>query len=592
MAVQAQINPSETPRAREPRRPRVIVVEDTPSVRRAVERSLRAAAMEVQAAASGEEALALARSTLPDLIVTDINMPGMDGFDLLVALREGPRTSSVPVILMTGRDDRASVRRGMKLGADDYLTKPFTARELRETVEARLEHHARISQAYAARLQKTQAALFQATNHDAETGLPNRTAYRTHLEGAELGPSPLAIMVVEVDRFDRIVSAFHTARPNVTEVVIQTCAARLQLAVGDQGSVFRLGAYRFAVLHEATQDRIGAEAIADLLISELRQPMADADFELRVTASAGVAMWESDTPEAPFTAAAHAEAAVVHARESGGNCVAFYDPEQHDRAMNRLALESSLHRALERHQFELHYQPQVAASTGGLIGVEALIRWNHPELGMVSPFHFIPIAEETGLIVEIGRWVLEEACRQAAEWTPHLPSLRVAVNLSALQLREDALVPMVLDILERTGLDAARLKLELTESMMVEAGQQAASALRILRDAGVGVSIDDFGTGYSSLTNLKSFPVGEVKIDRSFVRHVPEDKDNCSIVSAVIEMAHQLGLRVIAEGVEEVPQLEFLRQRGCDDIQGYYFSKPLPADALLAWAIEQEAKAA
>ncbi|HJL14868.1 MAG TPA: EAL domain-containing protein [Sandaracinaceae bacterium LLY-WYZ-13_1] len=566
------------------RRPRVLVIEDTPDVRRAVRRSLRSSGMDVDEAASGEEGMARVGTVLPDLVLTDVNMPGMDGFEVLEALRREPRTATIPVVLMTARDDRASVRRGMVLGADDYLTKPFTAQEIRETVHARLEHHSRLHRAFAQRLQKTQAALFQATHHDPETGLPNRTAFRSHLEAAELGPSPLAVMVLELDRFDRLQSAFHPMRPDLVEAVIREIAMRLERVVADEGQVFRLGPARFAVLYAGARDALGAEAIADCLLGEVRQPIGSDDLELRVTASAGVCMWSKDGDESPFAVAGHAEAAAFHARESGGNHADLYDPKQHDHAYNRLVLESSMHRALERQQFELFYQPQVTASSGQLVGVEALIRWRHPDLGMVSPFHFIPIAEETGLIVEIGRWVLEEACAQAVRWAPELPSLHVSVNLSALQLRQDTLVSTIQQILDESGLAPERLKLELTESMMVQAGEQAARALRHLRDHGVQISIDDFGTGYSSLMNLRSFPVGEVKIDRSFVRHVPEDRDNCSIVSAVIEMAHQLGLHVIAEGVEEDPQLEFLRQKGCDVIQGYYYSKPLPAAEFLAWA--------
>ena len=570
-----QPRPNDMPR-------RVLVIEDTPDVRRAVRRSLQATGVIVDEAGSGEEGLARIRAKRPDVILTDVCMPGMDGFAVLEAVRRDPRTATVPVVLMTARDDRASVRRGMVLGADDYLTKPFTAVEIREAVEARLEQLSRLDAVVSAQLAQTEAALFKATHHDEETGLPNRTAYRAELDAMVTGPSPVAVMVVELDRFDRLESAFQPTQPELIDTVIQQTALRLCRVVGDDGRVFRIGTSRFAVIFRGARDAVSAEATADCLLGEIRQPIGGDELELRVTGSVGVALWTIGGSDRPGAVARHAEAASHHAHESGGNTVTVYDPTLHATAYNRMVLESSLHRALERDQLELHYQPQVSASTGELIGVEALIRWRHPELGMVSPFHFIPIAEETGLIVPIGRWVLREACREVASWT-ELPGLKVAVNLSALQLRGD-LVDMVLRTLEETGLPASQLKLELTESMMVQAGEEAARSLRTLRVAGVGVSIDDFGTGYSSLMNLRSFPVGEVKIDRSFVRHVPEDKDNCSIVSAVIEMAHQLGLRVIAEGVEEVPQLEFLRSRGCDAIQGYFYSKPLAPTAFLEWA--------
>ncbi len=565
--------------------PRVLVIDDSAEVLRAVARSLRSLGMQVELAESGDAGLERVRTLAPDLVLTDVNMPGRDGFEVLSAIRADARTASLPVVLMTARDDRTSMRRGMSLGADDYLTKPFTAQEIRETVRARLEHQARVSAAFAERLQRTQAALFAATHVDADTGLPNRTALREALAKAADCPSTLAILVLELDRFERLQSALSPAGPDRVDQVIAAIAARLSRVLGEAGRAFRLGPSRFAVLHAGVPDAAAAEELAASLLAEIRQPIASDSIELRVTASAGVAFWQRGGEHAPAQCAGHAEAAAFAARESGGNHVAIYDGAIHARAYSRLALESSMHRAIERDQLELHYQPQVSARTGELVGVEALIRWRHPELGMVSPFHFIPIAEETGLIVPIGEWVLRTACAQVARWSAEeLPGLRVAVNLSALQLAQPDLVEIVLSALEETGLPARQLKLELTESMMVQAGPEAAERLRTLRAVGVGVSIDDFGTGYSSLANLRSFPVGELKIDRSFVRHVPDDRDNCSIVGAVIEMAHQLGLRVIAEGVEDAQQLEFLRERGCDDIQGYYFSKPVPATELVPWA--------
>ncbi len=564
--------------------PRVLVVDDSPEVRRAVRRSLRSMGMVVELLSSGEEALSRMREAPPDLVLTDVNMPGMDGFEVLSAIRGDARTATLPVVLMTARDDRPSMRRGMSLGADDYLTKPFTAGEIRETVRARLEHQARVSAVFAARLQRTQAALFAATHSDAETGLPNRTALREALSAAEDGPSPLSILVIEIDRFERLSSALAPRRPERVEQLVRTVAERIQRVAGDGGQVYRLGPSGFAVLHPGPGAAEAAQQLAERVLAEIRQPIDGGGIELRITASAGVAVWEVGGAEGPTACAGHAEVATYNARENGGNHAAVYDGAIHARAYDRLALESSMHRAIERDQFELHYQPQVAAGTGELIGVEALIRWRHPELGMVSPFHFIPIAEETGLIVPIGEWVMRTACAQVARWSEELPGLRVAINLSALQLAQRDLVQTVLSTLETTGLPAAQLKVELTETMMVQAGPDAAARLRSLREAGVSVSIDDFGTGYSSLANLRSFPVGEVKIDRSFVRHVPDDRDNSSIVAAVIEMAHQLGLRVIAEGAEESTQVQFLREHGCDGIQGYYFSKPLPPDEVLPWA--------
>jgi EAL domain-containing protein (putative c-di-GMP-specific phosphodiesterase class I)/DNA-binding response OmpR family regulator len=559
---------------------RVLVIDDTAEVRRTVERSLRRTRLTVEVAADGEEGLAKVRAEIPDLVLTDVNMPGIDGFEVLSAIRNDPRTATVPVVLLTGVDDRASVRRGMALGADDYLTKPFTPEELRDTVRARLEHRSRLSAAYLSKLEEKQHELRAATHTDAETGLPNRLAFREALERAR---DPLSVLVIALDRFDRLQTAFHPSRPSFVENTLRELGARMARAAAPN-EAFRLGGSRFAIVGEHAPDARAAEELAHAVLSEIRTPLSGTELELRVTASIGIAVWSGEPPEGAIAVAGHAEAAAYHARESGGNHVEVYDGAQHHREYNRLVLESGMHRALERDQFELHYQSQVSAETQEIVGVEALIRWRHPELGMVSPFHFIPIAEDTGLIVEIGAWVLRTACADVARWSESFPGLRVAVNLSALQLRDERLVDLVKATLAETGLPPQQLELELTESMMVEAGPQAAERLKMLRAIGVGVSIDDFGTGYSSLSNLRALPIGEVKIDRSFVRHVPDDRDNCSIVSAVIAMAHQLGLRVVAEGVEEEAQLAFLRERQCDVIQGYYFSKPIPAAEFVAFA--------
>jgi predicted signal transduction protein with EAL and GGDEF domain len=566
--TEAPPSPSEVPSGEASGPPVILVIEDAEVMRRSVERSLGGRAMRVALAANGEEGLHLARELRPALILTDVNMPGMDGFEVLETVRADPILGTTPVVIVTAVDDRASIRRGMRLGADDYLTKPFTTAEIRETVEARLAHHQRIRDAFSTRLEKARAALWHAKHHDPESGLPNRTAFRAHLEAVELDPSPMAVIFIALDRFDRLHSAFHVTRPSVLDAVIRDASMRTRRVVGDEGVVFRIGTSRFAILYGGARDAEGAEGVADAVLHDIRQPMGGSELELRVTASAGVAMWDVGR-ETAVAAAAHAESAAFHAGQGGGSHTALYDPALHDRAFNRLVLESSMHRALEREQFELHYQPQVCARTGALRGVEALIRWNHPELGMVSPFHFIPVAEETGLIVEIGRWVLRSACAEVAGWG-ELPAMRVAVNLSALQLKEERLSFDVMRILDETGLPPRQLKLELTESMMIQAGDWAGASLRTLRDQGIGISIDDFGTGYSSLSNLRSFPIAELKIDRSFVRHVPDDREASSIVRAVIEMAHQLGLRVI-------------------DIQGYYYSKPLPASELRAWAREHRA---
>jgi EAL domain-containing protein (putative c-di-GMP-specific phosphodiesterase class I) len=297
------------------------------------------------------------------------------------------------------------------------------------------------------------------------------------------------------------------------------------------------------------------------------------------TCSMGVAAWPSDgADEAALMR--HADIAMYRAKELGRNTYQFYSSAMNARTLERLRLESELRHALERDEFVLHYQPQVALDSGRIVGMEALLRWNHPELGMVPPDQFIGLAEETGLIVAIGDWVLRTACAQNQRWQrAGYPGLRVAVNLSARQFAAQDLASSIRAVLEATGLAADCLDIELTESSLMADVDSAVASMHELKALGVQLSIDDFGTGYSSLAYLKRFPIDVLKIDKSFVRDVMADPADAAIVTSIIALAHNLKLHVIAEGVETAEQLVYLRQHGCDDVQGYYFSRPVPAAA-------------
>jgi len=297
-----------------------------------------------------------------------------------------------------------------------------------------------------------------------------------------------------------------------------------------------------------------------------------------ITASVGVALYPQDAKD-PESLIKSAELAMYRAKESGRNTYQLYTAEMQSRVNERLALESKLRRALERGEFSLHYQPQVDLQSNRIFGCEALIRWNQADLGMIGPTKFIPMAEETGLIVPIGEWVLRTACRQCKAWVDAgLPAVTVAVNISARQFREKNLLQVVTTILADTGLDPRQLELEVTESVIMHDAQQIIADLQAFRDMGVRLSVDDFGTGYSSLSYLKRFPVDRLKIDQSFVRDITTDADDAAIAQAVITLGHTLNLRVIAEGVETPEQLAFLRGNQCDEMQGYLFGKPMPAD--------------
>jgi len=341
----------------------------------------------------------------------------------------------------------------------------------------------------------------------------------------------------------------------------------------------RIGGDEFTSLLHGIDTIEGVASAVRRIRGALAEPFGLKGEEVFVTASIGVAIFPDDGEDVD-TLLKHADIALSHAKQSGRNVCQFYSAEINARSVQRLSLENRLHTAIDRDELILHYQPKVDTLTGRVIGAEALLRWQHADLGLVPPGEFIPIAEETGLIVSIGDWVLREACRQAAAWrAAGLGSIRIAVNVASQQFRVNALVKTIREALEQHDLDGDALALELTESALMEKPKACIAALEELKGLGLRLSIDDFGTGYSSLSYLRRFPLDELKIDRSFVMDIPASVDDAAIVAAIISMAHSLSLSVVAEGVETVDQLSFLRGLGCDECQGFLFSRAVPADS-------------
>jgi len=332
------------------------------------------------------------------------------------------------------------------------------------------------------------------------------------------------------------------------------------------------------ILNDQTQDDVIFRAM-QRINGKLNEPFVIDGKELYVTCSAGISLYPQDGLDVD-TLLKNADAAMYRAKEHGRNNFQFYTSEMNSKVNERLALENSLRRALERDEFVLHYQSKVDLKTGAIVGAEALVRWRHPERGLMSPDLFVPLAEETGLIVQIGEWVLREACTQNRAWQADgLPPISVAVNVSARQFRQEILIKSVSRILAETGLDPSHLEMELTESMIMHNAEAVVATLRQLTSLGVRLSIDDFGTGYSSLSYLKHLPIDTLKIDQSFVRDIVAGSSEHRVLArAIISIGHSLDLKVVAEGVETEAQLEYLRQHDCDEVQGYYFSEPLPPE--------------
>ncbi len=418
-------------------------------------------------------------------------------------------------------------------------------------------------------------------NHDALTKLPNRTLLQERIEHAlriaQRQQKQIAVLFIDLDRF-KIIN--DTLGHHAGDQLLQEAADRLRDCLRDSDTIARQGGDEFVVLLEDFgYDEQYLAAVARKVLAALAQPFLLLGQEVFISASIGISVYPRDGQDM-HVLLKNADIAMYRAKEQGKNTFQFYASESNIHSFERLALENSLRKALERGEFVLHYQPKVDLASNLVVGAEALVRWKHPDLGMVSPAQFIPLAEETGLIVQIGEWVLFEACRQNRAWQEAgLSLITMGVNLSGGQFRDQGLRNMIASALAQSGLQPSYLELEITESMIMQNPEQAVAILQGFREMGMNTSIDDFGTGYSSLGYLKRFPLDALKVDRLFVQDVPGDADDSVITQAIIALAHSLGLKVVAEGVENEAQLNFLRNQGCEQVQGFIFSKPLPADA-------------
>lgn len=424
--------------------------------------------------------------------------------------------------------------------------------------------------------------IYRLAYYDSLTGLPNRAHFYSLLEQvlteAHRHKAHGAVLFLDLNRFKNLNDSFGHI---LADLVLQEVGQRLRKALRKEDIVCRLGGDEFAIaLPDITRREHGGH-VAQKLLAALAEPFLIEQHEVLISGSIGISVFPEDGRDTT-TLLKNADVAMYRAKKQGGSTHVFYSHEMNLRSFEQLKLESDLRRACERNEFSLHYQPQLDLTTGRINGAEALLRWKHAEHGMVSPAMFIPVAEETGLIIPIGEWVIDAACRQIKEWQAlGLPPIPVAVNLSARQFTA-SLPQTILAIMARHEVASDLLELEITESMLMHSAESVVAMMREFSDAGIRMSLDDFGTGYSSLSYLKRFPIDNLKIDQSFVRGIPADPDDSAIARAIISMAKNLRLSVIAEGVETAEQLVFLREAGCDEIQGYHFSRPLPAPEFAA----------
>ncbi len=440
---------------------------------------------------------------------------------------------------------------------------------------------------------RTEERIRHMAMHDALTGLPNRSVLRERLEQilrhARRHNYAVTVVFIDLDNFKLINDSLgHRAGDELLKVV----ASRMRLCLRSADMVVRLGGDEFVlVLCNESSDGPGAYLAIERVREAISEPVELVRQTYQVTCSMGMARYPTDGEDAE-TLLSNADAAMYRAKELGRNNCQWYRPEMNIRLRDRLRRQKQLGEALTNGEFRVVYQPQVDARTRTIFGVEALLRWDHPVDGVVSPMTFIPLAEETGLIVPIGEWVLRSACQQGMRWQQAgLPPVSISVNVSARQFLHDGWAQTVARALEESGLDARYLELELTESLIMQDLDRCIQTMNKLQEMGVRFSIDDFGTGYSSLSALKHLPIAKLKIDKSFVRELPQREDDRAIVMAVLSMSRRLNLNVIAEGVETQAQVDFLRENGCDEIQGYYFSRPITPTEIEAMLAEQRSVA-
>jgi diguanylate cyclase (GGDEF)-like protein len=558
-----------SPKLADPFQADILVVDDNPHNVRLLLNILGKHGYKVRPATTGPRAVAVARTESPDLILLDIMMPGTSGYTVGEQLGADEGTRDIPIIFISALDDVNSKVKAFQSGGVDYITKPFQAEEVLARVKTHLS------------LRGAQEQLAHAALHDPLTGLPNRSLLNQALEGAiarieREADYAFALLFLDLDQFKVVNDSLgHT----VGDQLLVAVGRRLKACLGTGDTVARMGGDEFVVLLDAVQSTDEALRMADCLGDALVDPFEVEDYKLFISASIGIvpSLTGHRGPDAYLR---DASTAMYQAKRRGGGSYAVFDAEMHAEAMLTWRLGADLRQAVERGEFRVHYQPIVKLADKQICGTEALLRWQHPQRGLLDAAGFVPLLEETGLIDQVGEWVLGTACAQTQAWHAAGHSqLWVAVNLSARQTQRGDLAQVVEAALKQSGLPAQSLMLEITESMDVKRLDGALTALQRLNDKGVAIAIDDFGTG-PALDCLRHLPANVLKIDRSFVEDLAEDGADAAIVRAMVALAHSLNLAVIAEGVERGEQLEVLRSLGVDQAQGHLFSPPAPAETI------------
>ena len=575
----------------------VLVVDDDPGARLLVGTALEMSGFRVITAADGVAALRQFNEQPMDCVVLDVVMPGLSGFDVCSALREMPHCQHVPILMQTSLDDMESVNRAYNAGATDFSSKGINPMLLAQRVKFLVRAKQTQDQ-----LRESEARVRYLAYYDPLTALPNRQRLLQILEQQVDWAKPksrgVAVLMLDIDNFSRIND---TQGQAVGDMLLKDVAHRLQNCLRDSQRatdqadgtaerrnindwVARTGGDEFALALPGTGTSDAAQAVAQRVQAALARPFVVAQQEIPLSATMGISLFPGDaaTPEALIK---NADAAMHHGKKTGHGGLEFFNKAISTRAAKHLSMEADLRKALERGEFTLNYQPRLALEDLRVEAVEALLRWKHPQRGFVAPDEFIPLAEQSGLIVEIGDWVLREACAQVRRWRDAgAPGWQVAVNVSGVQFRDGSLVSRVSRAIDAAGVDSRMIELEFTEGALIEYSTAVSKAVKSLKSLGVATALDDFGTGYSSLSYLRHFSIDTLKIDRSFVRDIAsKNGGNAPLVDAIIAMAKSLGLSTVAEGVETEAQWQYLKTRAANQVQGFLFCRPLPIIELEQW---------